>query len=220
MMFQIRLLRGLRHPDYFTYELKNTEAVGKVWMHVVTLILLSGFISGLSAFYGIGSEYLAGNLVTMPSSEYEMQKALFVLGQVLWGLFYGTMMIFLSAFWFWSLSDNEMKRFVVMQLLVLIILLIEKLLLIPVHLLLGVPEVSSPLSLGPIAQSLTSKGVIIDFFAGITLFKAWAIWIQYQYVRALTEKPRVIVWLLVLGLNIVYWLISALFSIIQFEKII
>jgi F0F1-type ATP synthase membrane subunit c/vacuolar-type H+-ATPase subunit K len=220
MMFQIRLLRGLRHPNYFTYELKNTEAVGKIWSPVLTLILLSGLIAGLSGFFGIGSEYLSKNLVSSQTAEYEMQKALFVIGQILWGLFYGTVILYLSALWFWSLSDTELKRFVIMQLLVLVILLLEKLISIPVCLVLGVPEISSPFSLGPIAQSVMDNGFLVNFFASITLFKVWVIWVQYQYVRALTEKSRAVVWALVLGLNLIYWLFSALFSIIQFEKII
>lgn len=214
------LIRGLKHPNYFTYELKNNESIGRVWMQVVALIALSGFISGISAFYGIGSEYLARSLIGMPAEQYEMQKALFVTGQTLWGLFYGTMVIFLSAFWFWSLTDTEFKRYVVMQLLVMLILLLEKLLLIPISLYLGVPEASSPFSLGPIVQSFTDHSVLVTFFASISIFKVWVIWVQYQYVRALTEKSRAVVWALVLGLNLSYWLLGALFSIIQFEKII
>jgi hypothetical protein len=220
MMFRIRLFRGLRHPGYFTYELKTMESVGTVWRQVVTLILLSGLISGISASFGIGSEYLSTNLVDTSEAEFAMQKALFVIGQVLWGLFYGTVMIYLSSLWFWSLTDTEMNRFVVVQMMVLIILLIEKLLLIPVSLVLGVPEVSSPFSLGPLVQTFTSHGFLVHFFAGITLFKLWAMWIQYIYVRALTEKSRAVVLGLVIGLNLLFWLFSAFFSIIQFEKLI
>ena len=220
MMFQIRLLRGLRHPSYFTYELKSTEAVGRIWKQPLLLIILSGFLFGLSAHFGIGSEYLSKQLPEMARAGFEMQKALFIAGQVLWGLFYGMAIIYLSALFFWTLSDTELNRFVVMQLLVLMILLLEKALLIPINLKLGVPEISSPFSFGPIAQSLTKNSFLITFFASITIFKLWAISIQYIYIRALTEKSRAIVLAMVLGWSLLLWVITAFFSIIQFEKII
>jgi len=220
MMFQIRLMRGLRHPNYFMYELRTAETVGTVWRYVLILILLSGFVFGLSGYVGIGSEYLSKKFLTLSPEELQIQKAFFVVGQTLWGLFFGLVMLYLSSFWFWSMTDTDLNRFVVMQLLVLIILLLEKILLIPVSLLLGVPEISSPFSLGPMAQTLTDNSFLINFFAGITLFKLWAICVQYLYVRALTDKSRVVVLALVLGLNLIYWLMSAFFSIIQFEKVI
>lgn len=220
MMFQIRLMRGLRHPNYFTYELRTTESVGKVWRHVLIMILISGLVFGLSGYMGIGSEYLAKKFLTLSPQEFQLQKAMFVAGQTLWGLFYGLVILYISSFWFWSMTDTDLNRFVVMQLLVLIVLLLERVLLIPVSLLLGVPEVSSPFSVGPIAQSLTENSFLINFLAGISLFKVWVVVVQYLYVRALTDKSRAIVLTLVLSLNLIYWLISAFFSIIQFEKVI
>jgi len=220
MMFQIRLMRGLRHPNYFTYELSTTESVGKVWRHTLIMILISGLVFGVSGYFGIGSEYLAKKFLTLSPEEFQLQKALFVAGQILWGLFYGLVILYISSFWFWSMTDTELNRFVIMQLLVLIVLLLERLVLIPVSLLLGVPEASSPFSLGPIAQTLTDNSFAVNFFGGVSLFKGWVIIIQYLYVRALTGKSRIIVLSLVLSLNLIYWLLSAFFSIIQFEKVI
>ncbi|MBM4761495.1 hypothetical protein [Bacillus sp. B15-48] len=218
--FQIRLLRGLRRPNDYIYDLKNTESVGKVWRHVIALILLSGFVSGLSAFFGIGGEYLADELTKASAAEFEWKKLLFLIGQVLWGFFYGAVILYLSSLWFWSMTDTGLRKFLVMQLIVLLVLLVEKLLFIPVSLLLGVPELSSPFSFGPIAQSLTNNAFIVNFFSAITIFKLLAMWIQYCYVRGLTEKSRAIVLGLVLGLNLLYWLFTAVFSIIHFENII
>ncbi|KKK38872.1 hypothetical protein WQ57_05850 [Mesobacillus campisalis] len=220
MMYQTRLIRGLRHPDYFTYELKQTEDVGRVWRQTLLLILLSGFVFGLSAFFGLGSEYISARLTDLRPAELEMHKALFIIGQILRGLFYGAAIIYLSALWFWSMTDTDLNRFVVVQMMVLLILLLEQLLFIPISFLLGVPAESSPFSLGPIAQVLTGNTFLINFLASITIFKLWAIYIQYIYVRSLTEKPRAHVLGLVIGLNLMYWLFNALFSIIQFEKII
>jgi len=219
-MFQIRLMRGLRQPNDFMYELRTTESVGKVWKHSLFFLLISGLVFGVSGYFGIGSEYLAKKFLSLSPTEFQLQKAIFVTGQAVYGLFYATIILYFSAFWFWSMTDTEYKKFLVMQMLVLTVLLVEKVLLIPISLLLGVPEISSPLSLGPIAQSLTENSFLIQFFAGITLFKIWAMVVQFLYVRSLTGKSRIVVLSLVLGLNLLFWLISAFFSIIQFEKVI
>lgn len=219
-MFRIRLMRGLRHPSYFSYELNTIETVGKVWKHALFLILLSGLLFGATAYLGINSEYLSKKLTQLPRDEFEMHKALFILGQVLWGLFYGAVVIYIPSLFFWSLSDQEMRPILVVQFLVLLILLLEKVVLIPVNLSLGVPEISSPFSLGPIAQSLTGNQFFMYFFACISLFKLWAMYIQYMYLNVLIEKSAKFVLGMVIGINILFWLMSALFSIIQFEKLI
>ncbi|MBT2756684.1 hypothetical protein J7E71_12035 [Mesobacillus foraminis] len=219
-MFRIRLMRGLRHPSYFSYELNTAETVGKVWKHAVLLILLSGLLFGAAAYLGISSEYLSKKLTQLPRDEFEMHKALFVLGQLLWGLFYGAVIIYIPSLFFWTLSDEDMKPLIVVQFLVLLILLLEKVVLIPISLTLGVPEISSPFSLGPIAQSLTKNLFFMYFFACISLFKLWAMYIQYTYLRVLTGKSSRVVLAMVIGINLLFWLMSALLSIIQFEKLI
>ncbi|PLR94477.1 hypothetical protein [Bacillus sp. T33-2] len=220
MMFRSHLIRGLSHPDIYSYQLKKAEEAEGVWKRAVLLILASGLIFGLSAYFGIGSEYLSRKLTELSGSEFEMHKVLYVIGQLLWGLFYGAAIIFLPALFFWTLSDLELKKLIVVQLLVLLILLAEKLIMIPVNLALGLPDESSPFSLGVLAQTFTSNGFIVSFLASITIFKAWAIWIQIKYLKDLTEKSMKVVVAMVVGLNVALWLLGALFSIIQFEKII
>jgi len=219
-MNRIHVLRGLFYPDLYTYKLRDSEYVPGVWKNTTMLVLFSGLIFGISAYFGIGSEYLSKNLTAVSRENYELQKLLFMIGQLIWGLFYGIAMIFIPALFFWTFSDIELKKFVTVQLYVMPVLLLEKVINIPLATGLGLIKTSSPFSLGVIAQYITNNDFIIYFLAAITLFKIWAIFIEYKYIKMLTGKRRGIVLLLVIGINLIFWLFSALFSFIQFEKIL
>ena len=219
-MNRIHVLRGLFYPDLYTYKLRDSEYVPGVWKNTAMLVLLSGLIFGISAYFGIGSEYLSKNLTAVSRENYELHKLLFMIGQLIWGLFYGVAMIFIPALFFWTFSDIEMKKFVTVQLYVMPVLLLEKVISIPLATGLGLIKTSSPFSLGVIAQYITNNDFIIYFLAAITLFKIWVIFIEYKYIKMLTGKRPGIVLLLVIGINLIFWLFSALFSFIQFEKIL
>lgn len=219
-MNRIHVLRGLFYPDLYTYKLRDSEYVPGVWKNTAMLVLLSGLIFGISAYFGIGSEYLSKNLTAVSRENYELHKLLFMIGQLIWGLFYGVAVIFIPALFFWTFSDIELKKFVTVQLYVMPVLLLEKVINIPLATELGLIKTSSPFSLGVIAQYITSNDFIIYFLAAITLFKIWVIFIEYKYVKMLTGKRPGIVLLLVIGINLLFWLFSALFSFIQFEKIL
>lgn len=213
-------LRGLWEPAIHSYQLKSAESLHGLWKRVIPLILASGLIFGMSAFFGIGSEYLSKKMTDLASEEYEMHKALFVIGQVLWGLVYATLILFIPAVLFWTLTDLEMDKLIAIQALVLVILLIEHLILIPLNLVVGLAEISSPFSLGVIGQYITANEIILYFLAAITLFKIWTIFIQYKYLKVLSDRGPKLILAVVVGMNIGFWLLSALLSFIQFEKLI
>jgi hypothetical protein len=217
---RMHVLRGLFYPDLYTYQLRDSEYVPGVWKNTTMLILLSGLLFGVSAYFGIGSEYLSKNLTAVSRENYELNKFLFMIGQLIWGLFYGAAMIFIPALFFWTLSDIDLKKFVTVQQFVLPILLLEKVIIIPLAISLGLTKVSSPFSLGVIAQYITGNDFVIYFLAAISLFKVWAIFIEYKYVKMLTGKKTGMVLLMVIGINLMFWLFSALFSFVQFEKIL
>lgn len=213
-------LRGLWEPAIHSYQLKNAESLHGLWKRIIPLILASGLIFGMSAFFGIGSEYLSKKMTDLASEEYEMHKALFVIGQVLWGLVYATLILFIPAVLFWSFTDLEMDKLIAIQAMVLVILLIEHLMMIPLNLVAGLAEISSPFSLGVIGQYITSNEVLLYFLAAITLFKIWTIFVQYKYLRVLSDRGAKLILAVVVGMNIGFWLLSALLSIVQFEKLI
>lgn len=141
-------------------------------------------------------------------------------GQTILGLVFGAIMLFLPALFFWTLSDLELNKLLTVQFFVLPIYLFEKLIMIPLALSLGLTQVSSPFALGTIAQYITGNDFIIYFLATLSIFKVWAIFIEYKYLKMLTGKNPKIVLLMVIGLNLIIWLFSALVSFIQFDKIL
>lgn len=217
---RIEVFRGLFNYNYYTYKLRDTERFPGVWKKTILFILLSGLIFGLSAYYGVDSEYLSKKLTSIPRAEYEMNKALFLAGQIIQGLFFGAIMLFLPALFFWTVTDLEFKRLLTIQLFVMPILLLEKLLIVPMALYLGLTKISSPFSLGVIAQYITGNDFIIHFLAYISIFKIWAIFIEYKYLKAMTEKNPKIVLLLVIGIHLVIWLFAAFISFIRMENIL
>lgn len=217
---RVEVLRGLFNYNYYTYKLRDSEHVPRVWKNTILMILLSGLIFGISSYFGMGSEYLSKKLTSISREEYEMQKLLFMAGQTVLGLFFGFVLIFLPALFFWTLSDLELKKLLAVQLFVMPIFLLEKVIIIPLAIFLGLTKVSSPFSLGIIAQYITGNDFVIYFLASISIFKFWVIFIEYKYLKMLTGKNPKIIFFIVLSINLLIWLFTALFSLIQFEKIL
>jgi hypothetical protein len=216
----IEVFRGLFNYNYCTYKLRDTERFPGIWKKTILFILLSGLIFGFSAYLGVDSEYLSKKLTSIPRAEYEMNKLLFLAGQTIQGLVFGAVMLFLPALFFWTVTDLEFKRLLTIQLFIMPVLLLEKLLIVPMALYLGLTKVSSPFSLGVIGQYITGNDFIIHFLAYISLFKIWTIFIEYKYLKALTDKNPKIVLLLILAIHLVICLFAALFSFVQMEKIL
>jgi hypothetical protein len=216
----IEVFRGLFNYNYYTYKLRDTERFPEIWKKTILFILLSGLIFGFSAYLGIDSEYLSKKLTSIPRTEYELNKFLFLAGQTLQGLVFGAIILFLPALFFWTVTDLEFKRLLTIQLFVIPILLLEKLLIVPMALYLGLTKISSPFSLGVIAQYITGNDFIVHFLAYISIFKIWAIFIEYKYLKAMTDKNPKIILLLILAIHLIIWLFAALFSFIQMDKIL
>ncbi|WP_071460934.1 hypothetical protein [Bacillus massilinigeriensis] len=214
------LLEGLKNPKYQSTIIRDSERIRGLWWNAALMVLASTIVFAASAWFGVGSEYLSRKLTSVSGAEYEMHKALFIVGQALWGLFYGTCILLVPALYFWSLSNVSLNKFLYLQFLVLAILLVEKIVEVILAVSFGLPDISSPFSLGILGQYLTNNSFIISFLACVTLFKLWIMAVQYRYVKIFTGRSRTSVLTMVVGLNIALWLLSALFSIIKFEKLV
>ncbi|OIK14252.1 hypothetical protein BIV60_12150 [Bacillus sp. MUM 116] len=215
MNFRIKLINGLSHPNIYSYQIRETEVIRGLWKRVIFFILFSGLVFGISAYFGIGSEYLSKKLISVPQDEFEMHKALFVIGQILFGIFYAAIILFIPAFFFWMLIDVEFNKLIVAQLLVLVILLIEKIVLMPFILIFGLATNSSPFSFGVIIQYFTGNEFIMNFLATITLFKIWALFIEFKYLKVLTKKSSMNVLAMVIGINVIMWLCSTFLHLLS-----
>ncbi|MGD6942493.1 hypothetical protein ACQCT6_10670 [Cytobacillus gottheilii] len=220
MIYEVRLIKGLLHPYDFFYQLQKAEEVRNLTNRIVFLFIASILIFTIGAYFGIGNDIISNELTSVSAGEFEAKKLFFALGQILWGVCYPALLLFIPALYFWSLTDIPYKKVLTLQLFAVSILVAEKAIFLFLAFQLGLDKDSSPLSLGIIAQSLTDNLFVTSFFGQISLIGIFVIWLQYKGLVYLSErKPRVL-FLMVLSIHLLYWLISALLSYIKFEKLL
>lgn len=220
MGYRVPLLRGLKEPYMISHQLRKEERFSGLWKQVVLIMLLSALVFGLSAYVGIGSEHASRSLTDMSRSEYELFKLFFTSGQIIYGILYAAMIIFLPSLLFWTLVDVEYRKLISIQLMVMLVLLMEKAINIPLFLFLGLNSESSIFSFGIIAQAASFPELLVYTFSAITLFKIWTLVLQYKYLNAISERsPRFLIFMLV-GTHLFFVIVSALLSSIQLEKLI
>ncbi|MGM0842338.1 MAG: hypothetical protein ACQEWE_16495 [Bacillota bacterium] len=218
---EVKLIRGLRQPSYFFYQLKETEVLRGYKQKVILVFILSALVFGLISSLGIGMDPLSKELMKLSPLTFEMEKFLFFLGRLIAGILYAAVILFVPALIFWTISDEgEYRKLVLTQSLVLLILLIERLTYIPLSLFLSLEWFSSPLSLGVIAQYITGKPWVIYFLGCFSLFKIWIFYIQYKGVKKLTQQKNWVVWLVILLTNLLFWSITAFLAFIDLSTLI
>jgi hypothetical protein len=218
---EVRLFKGLTQPSLFFYQLTEAEKLKKYRKKVFLLFFLSVFSYGFIAFFGLGMDSLSNELTTLSPTTYELEKFLFFLGRLLAGLLYAAIILFVPSLIFWTISEKgEYRKLVMTQGIVLIILMLEKLTYIPLSLFLSLDWHSSPVSLGVLAQYITSTSWVVYFLGSISLFKVWILYIQYKGLKSLTQQKNWIIWLVILLTNLFFWTITALLAYINFSTLI
>ncbi|MGR3766098.1 hypothetical protein [Rossellomorea sp. NS-SX7] len=221
MKREINIFKGLKSPSFFFYDLSTTENPKGYLKNIFRLILLSVLAFGLISSFGIGMDPLSKKLNTLAPTLYELEKFLFFSGRVLNGLFYSIIILFIPSIIFWTISEKgEYRKLVIVQGLVLLILLLERLTYIPLSLFFSLDWFSSPLSLGVIAQYITSKPWVIYFLGSFSLFKIWIFYIQYKGLKRLTEQKNWLIWTVILLTNLFFWAITAFLAYIDFSTLI
>lgn len=220
MYYRIRLLRGVLFPRYLSYQLKESEAIIGLFPRLFLLFIASSIIFAVESFYGIGTESISKEITTASAHEFEVKKLLHLTGQVLWGLVYAGLFIFLPSLFYWTLTDVQYKKLLIVQAYSFLILLFGKSLNTLASFQLKVDPLYSPFSFGPMFQYLTSSEFLIVAFGTITLFHFWAIFVQYYYLNQLTEKGSKFVFLIVLALNLFFWIVNTLLSYIKIENLV
>jgi hypothetical protein len=218
---EVKLIRGLRQPSYFFYQLKETEVLRGYKQKVFLVFLLSALVFGLVSSLGIGMDPLSKEFTTLSPLTIEMEKFLFLLGRIISGILYAAVILFVPALIFWTISDEgEYRKLVITQSLVLLILLIERLTYIPLSLILSLDWFSSPLSLGVIAQYITGKSWVVYLLGCFSLFKIWVFYVQYKGVKRLTQQKNWIIWLVILLTNVLFWSITAFLAFFDFSTLL
>lgn len=219
-MYQVQLLRSLFQPQIHSYQVKKAERLEGIWVRTTLLLVIAALLSGLSAYYGIGNETLSNKIHDLTPTEFETLKALFAVGQVLKGITLTTLLIFFPALIFWLSTEIEYRKLVIMQLVVATIFLLEKGVSIPFHLYYGLDKDSLPFSFGVMAQYITDYKIIVHFFSSITLFNIWSMVFQYRFLKASSEKNPRLLLAIIISINLLFWIMTALFSYMRLDKLI
>lgn len=217
MFFQVRMWKGLTQPYVSAHQLDKAEKYEGIWKKTFLLLIISLILSTISAYFGIGSEQLSKLIYETTPTEFATIKTLFAIGQVVQTILVTAIIIFFPSLILWIFMDIPYRKLVVMQLFVASIFLMEKVITLPMQLFLGIDHASSPFSLGIIAQFVTEYELISNFFGEISLFSGWAIILQYQFLRIITNRNPKQILLIILSIQLFMWSIAALFSYIKFE---
>lgn len=217
MIYQVKLVNGLLAPERNRYHLHNAEEVTQLKGKLVLLYVLSILVFGLYGFLGIGSESFSKELLDLGAKEFEAGKLFILVGNLVAGIVYPTVYLFLVALFLWVLTDIEYIKLFIVQMIVFGLQLLEKILLVPFFVFIHLNYDSNPFSLGVISQYFISNEYAIHFFSEVTLFQLLVIGFQYFYLKKFTERNKYVVLSSILLSYFILWLVNALLSYIKVD---
>lgn len=215
MVYQVRLLKGIFEPDRSRYQLQNAEAVTRLGSKLLLLYFLSLIVFAIGGYFGIGSETFSKQITTMSMNEFEAGKLLIMGGNLIAGLLYPSLYIFLASLYFWIIGEVPYIKVVIVQMILFCLQLLEKVLLIPMFILLHVGNDGNPFSLGVISQHFLSNDYFIHVFSEITIFQLLIISLQYFYIKGFSERNHYLIFLLVALFYWVTWFAKAFLAYIH-----
>lgn len=215
MIYQVRLAKGLFSSEKTRYQLHNSEAVTQIKGKIILLYIASILIFGLYGFLGIGSESFSKELLKLSVHEFEMGKMLVLAGNFIAGIVYPSVYLFLMALFLWAVTDIEYIKLLIVQMIVFILQLLEKVVMLPFFTFLDLNQDANPFSLGVISQYFIANEYIIHLFSEVTLFQVLVIAIQYYYLKSFTEKNKNKILLMIIVSYLIVWLVNALLAYIK-----
>ncbi|KRF58921.1 hypothetical protein P4534_08075 [Peribacillus butanolivorans] len=215
MVYQVRLLKGILEPHRSRYQLQNAEAVTRLGWKLLLLYFLSFIVFAVEGYFGVGSESFSKEITKMDASEFEMGKLLIIGGNIIAGLFYPTIYLFLSSLFFWIVIDIPYIKLVIVQMIIFGLQLLEKVFLIPILVLMDIGNDANPFSLGVISQYFLRSDYFIHFFSEITIFQFLIIALQYFYLKEFSERNNYLVLLMIVLFYLATWFVKAFLAYIQ-----
>ncbi len=192
--------------DDHLYRINKAEKIKNLWRLCLLLTLFSMAIYTWMAFLGIGSDIISSNAIELNTLDYEQSKFGFALGRCVFAILLALIVLFIPSLIFYAITGIPYQKLIIMQQIVLLVMLVERILWIPLMLYWGLDWYVSPLSFGIIASHLTSTPWIVSFFGAISLVQLWIIWFQVKYIRYLSTIKQRWIWLSVIVIHIIYWL--------------
>ncbi|PAV27863.1 hypothetical protein CIL05_19470 [Virgibacillus profundi] len=215
MTYYVNVFRILFSLDDHLFRIRKAEKIHNLWKVSSLLFLLSIIIYAWMAFLGIGSDIISTTAVQLTPVAYEQSKFWFIIGRMAYAVLFAALILFLPTLLFYLLTGAPFRKLLIMQQVVLLVMLIERIIWIPLVTLNGLDWFVSPLSFGIIASYITEVPWAIYFFGAISLFQLWIIWFQVKYLLQFTELKKHWIWINVIGLHILFWCVTALLAYVD-----
>ncbi|WP_053217427.1 hypothetical protein [Virgibacillus senegalensis] len=212
MIYHSHLIKLLLNTEDHLFRIKEAEQITNIIKLLFLLTGLSIVVFGWSAWLGIGSAPLSPQALASDPIEYELSKVWFFVGRLLYGLLFALFILFIPSLIFFAAYQISYQKLLVIQLVVLLALIVERVLWIPLFVYAGLDWQVSPLSFGVLASYITDIPFLIYFFGAVSLFQLWIIFFQVRCISYLSSVRLRWVWTGVLLLHLAYWISAAIFS--------
>ncbi|MFD2639117.1 hypothetical protein [Piscibacillus salipiscarius] len=205
--------------DDHIFRIKRAEDIEKVWKVSLLLFLSTIIIYVWMAWLGMGTNPISSVFMSVSESNYNALKLYFIAGRAVFAVLLAALILYLTSYYFYLFTKIRYKKLVIMQQVVLIMMLFERLLWIPLFVYLGLDWYVSPFSLGVIASYIIDLEWFIYFFGAVSIIQLWIIGFQAKYLSNLTDMKRWKVWLMVILWHFFVYCIVATLSLFDVELI-
>lgn len=214
-MYKLKPIRFLFSIDETLSQMKESDGVTRLWKVAMMLLFASILIHGWMGYLGIGSNLILASGRFLTTDVYESSKFWFIIGRIIYGGLFAFFTVIIPVLIFKWTTEISLDRLVSMQLVVLLVLLIERFTWIPLVYSFGLDWYVSPFSFGILASYFTTKLWIIHFFGSISIFQLWIIWFQVKFISTFLALSKKLVWLVIIIIHILIW---ALITFMQFAS--
>ncbi|WP_456276099.1 hypothetical protein [Bacillus sp. AK128] len=218
---QVPVRRFFQSREYIQNVSKQEQLLLKpVFLKLSLFVCLSVLFSGTLGMVGYNSEEISKLLAQSPES-IEALQFFHVLGLGIQGLltpiFYLLLSVLLSYF---LLKELKIGTLLHIHLLFIWFILLNQLIELAVFYFFGIPAISSPISLGIVAQILLDHPLFIHFFSQINLVYIGGLVYLVSILQTVSTKKKAELIMVVLVVHLIIAIASAGISVINIEALL
>lgn len=217
MFFNFKIRHFLANPRQLALELQSGSMRG-YWQRVAAVLLVGLLVFSLRSYWGINTASLT-SLLTTSTIDYTLARYAALVGAMIWSVVYLAFHLFGVAYALSFIIGIPFKALLPMQLLMTVILLIEKLLVFLVFYMTGQATTVSFLSFGPLAATYLELPFLIILFNQLTITTAIIISYQYRFIQlysGMSKKYRLLFTLI--GIHLLMAIFTASLSLLPIEN--
>lgn len=218
MFFNFTIRHFLANPRNLAEELQSSSVRG-YWQRVVAVFFIGLLLFSVRSYWGVNTENLT-SLLTISTADYTLARYGALIGAMIWSVIYIAFHLFGVAYILSFIMGVPFKKLLPMQLLMTVILLLEKLLVLLVFYMTGQATNVSFLSFGPLAVTYLELPFFIFFLNQLTVTTAIIISFQYRFIQlyqGVSKKYRLLFTLI--GLHLLMAIFTASISLVPIESL-